>query len=443
MANAQRGVSKDALTAKLAKIDATIADAKKATKAATWLKHAQETYKVLSAPVANIFVGMPFEEAQINIGKPDSSNANVNLNGKAYTEHVYPWMKLYVGADNKIGTWVMTQQVSDKDLVGVIMNSYNKALELDAKKMAEPVGEGLKMLENYLNQSASVAMDAGLNKLAAEAYARAYAVQETPGFTGIVNKQYLFYSGFLYVVDAQNNNDQASYAAGSVVLNKALQSGYTDEDGNIYYYLYLCYFGQDDSSVRVANLQRAKQLLMEGLSKYPKNDKIVEGLINIYTSADSASLGDPSELVNMVDAALARDPKNRDMWYGRGRIFFSLKNYDESIKSFKKVAELDPKDAQVHFFIGYFYLVQADAMNDEINKKDYKSNAEFNEDQEKVKGVYRAAIPYLEKSYELNPKDLRNVELAKEVTFKLRDEEGMMPKYEKYNKAYKELKGAN
>jgi hypothetical protein len=30
MANAQRGVSKDALTAKLAKIDATIADAKKA-----------------------------------------------------------------------------------------------------------------------------------------------------------------------------------------------------------------------------------------------------------------------------------------------------------------------------------------------------------------------------------------------------------------------------
>ena len=175
MANAQRGVSKDALTAKLAKIDATIADAKKATKAATWLKHAQETYKVLSAPVANIFVGMPFEEAQINIGKPDSSNANVNLNGKAYTEHVYPWMKLYVGADNKIGTWVMTQQVSDKDLVGVIMNSYNKALELDAKKMVEPVSEGLKMLENYLNQSASVAMDAGLNKLAAEAYARAYA----------------------------------------------------------------------------------------------------------------------------------------------------------------------------------------------------------------------------------------------------------------------------
>ena len=182
---------------------------------------------------------------------------------------------------------------------------------------------------------------------------------------------------------------------------------------------------------------------MEGLAKFPKNDKIVEGLINIYTSADSGSLGDPSELINMVDAVLQRDPKNRDMWYGRGRIFFSLKNYDESIVSFKKVAELDPKDAQVQFFIGYFYLVQADAMNDEINKKDYKSNAEFKEDQEKVKGVYRAAIPYLEKSYELNPKDLRNVELAKEVTFKLRDEEGMMPKYEKYNKAYQELKGNN
>ena len=167
MANAQR-VRKDALTSRLTKADATIADAKKASKAATWLKHAQECYKILSAPTADIFVGMPFEEAQINIGKPESSNANVTLNGKAYTEHIYPWLKLYVGADNKIGTWVMTQQVSDKDLVGAIMSSYNKALELDAKKMIQPVGEGLAMLENYLNQSASVAMDAGINKNEAE-----------------------------------------------------------------------------------------------------------------------------------------------------------------------------------------------------------------------------------------------------------------------------------
>lgn len=439
MANAQR-VNKDALTSKMAKADATIADAKKAAKAATWLKHAQECYNVMSAPTADIYVGMTFDEAQINIGKPESSNANVTLNGKAYTEHIYPWLKLYVGADNKIGTWVMTQQVSDKDLVAAAINSYTKAVEMDAKKMVEPVGEGLTMLENFLNQSASVAMDAGLNRLAAENYIKAYSVQESKGFTGVPNHQYLYYAGFLYVVDAQTSGNQASYAKGAEALNKALAAGYADETGDLYYYLYLCYFGQEDSSVRVANLQRAKQLLMEGLSKYPTNDKIVEGLINLYTSADSGSLGDPSELINMVDAALARDPKNRDMWYGRGRIFFSLKNYDESIASFKKVAELDPKDAQVQFFIGYFYLVQADAMTEEFNKKDYKSTAEWNEDQDKVKAVYRSAVPYLEKSYELNPKDLRNVELAKEVTFKLRDEEGMMPKYEKYNKAYQELK---
>ena len=47
-----------------------------------------------------------------------------------------------------------------------------------------------------------------------------------------------------------------------------------------------------------------------------------------------------------LDAALQRDPKSRDLWYGRGQIFYNLKNYDESIASFKKVVELDPKDAQ-------------------------------------------------------------------------------------------------
>ena len=275
---------------------------------------------------------------------------------------------------------------------------------------------------------------------AAENYYKSYFIKTHCATQDPEIGKYVYYAGYLWVLDGNMNKKQASFKKAVEALSKALEIGYTDEKGDIYHFLYHAYNGQSDSAVREANMQRAKQLLMEGLSKYPKNDKIVEGLINIYTSADSGTLGDPSELINMVDAALARDPKNRDMWYGRGRIFFSLKNYDESIASFKKVAELDPKDAQVQFFIGYFYLVQADAMNDEINKKDYKSNAEFNEDQEKVKGVYRAAIPYLEKSYEANPKNLSTLEVLKSLTFRLREEDGIQAKFEKYNKLFNEAK---
>ena len=60
--------------------------------------------------------------------------------------------------------------------------------------------------------------------------------------------------------------------------------------------------------------------------------------------------------------------------------------------------------------------------------------------QEKVIASYKAAVPALEKAYELNPNNLATVETLKVLTFRLRDEDGMMPKYEKYNKALEELK---
>ena len=141
----------------------------------------------------------------------------------------------------------------------------------------------------------------------------------------------------------------------------------------------------------------------------------------------------------MVDGALERDPQNKDMWFGRGRIFYSMKNYDESIASFKKVVEIDPNDAQSMYFLGYFYIAKGDALNEEINKRDYKSAAAYNEDQKGVNAIYMEAIPYLEKAYELNPEDFTTVETLKVLCFRLRDEAGIMEKYDKYNKIFEEM----
>ncbi len=432
MANAQK-VNKDAILSKLAKCDADVADAKKGAKAATWINRGKAYYEAAAAPTKDIFQDMDFTMASVNLGKPEATNEGVVVNGSPYTEMVYPWFKLYV-ADGKIATWIPTQQVKDEDLAAVALASYNKAYELD-NKSRDKVMEGLKQIENYYSQSGNVNMNAGRYGEAAYDFASAYAVQESPAFTGEKNPSYLYYAGYLYVVDGSEHKE--SFAKGADALNKALEAGYTDAEGNIYYYIYHAYFGQTDSPVRAANMQRAKNMLMEGLAKFPKNDRIIEGLINVYTA--ESSVGDPSELIEMVDGALQRDPKSKDLWFGRGRIFFSLKNYEESIASFKKVVEIDPKDAQAMFYIGYFYIARADGMNEEMNKRDYKSNAAWKEDQQKVTEAYKEGVPYLEKAYELNPNDRRTVESLKALTFRLRDEDGMQAKYEKYNKAFEEM----
>ena len=145
-------------------------------------------------------------------------------------------------------------------------------------------------------------------------------------------------------------------------------------------------------------------------------------------------------MIDVVDGALKRDPKNKGLWYGRGRIFYSLKDYDQSIESFKKVVELDPKDAQSLYYVGYFYVLKADGLNNEFNQRDYKSNDEFKADQAKITAVYKEAIPFLEKSYEANPKDVRTLEVLKSLTFRLREEDGIQAKFDKYNKLFNEAK---
>lgn len=435
MAIAQK-VNKEAIVAKLAKADSDSKDAKKAAKGATWITRGNAYYEAAEAPSKDIFQDMDYSMAAVALGRATAQADNVVLNGAAYTEYTYPMLKVYVAADGKIKTWVVTQTVKEGDLAMEAANSFVKAAEVDPK-LAAKANEGLVKVENYYRTMGSVNNAAGKAGESAQNFLSAFAVQEMKGYTGEKNYDYLFNAGLMYVVDGETN--PASYAKGAEVLNKALEAGHTDAEGNIYFYLFHAYNGQKDSSVRVANLQRAKQVLMEGLAKFPSNTLIIEGLISIYIDPENP-VGDPNELVEMVDGALSRDPQNKSLWNSRAIMFDRMKNYDESIKSFQKVVELDPKNVQAIYNLGLSYVFKGDSMNDEMNSRDYRSNADFQADQKKVIEAYKPAVPVLESAYEIDPKNATVVETLKNLTFRLRDEEGMMAKYEKYNKALNELR---
>ena len=435
--NAQK-INKPVLLDKIAKADATVNDAKKGKKAASWISRGDAYFKAATEPTKELFAGVGYSVVEVAWGLPESKTDGVVINGNTFTEMVYPWAKIYV-ANNQVITWEQTQFVKEGDLVMEAFNSYMKAYELD-NSQAGKVELALTRLANFLLQTGNAWQDMGRWGDAAENYYKSYFIKTHCATQDPEIGKYVYYAGYLWVLDGNMNKKQASFKKAVEALSKALEIGYTDEKGDIYHFLYHAYNGQSDSAVREANMQRAKQLLMEGLSKFPANDNIIAALIDIYTG--DSNVGDPSDLVKMIDAALERDPKNRDMWFGRGKVFYNLKNYDESIVSFKKVIELEPTNAQATFFIGYFYIAKGDAMSEEINKRDYKSSAEWTADSQKVTEVYKQALPYLEKAYELNPKDFSTVETLKILTFRLRDEEGMAPKVEKYAKIYNDMKAA-
>ena len=75
-----------------------------------------------------------------------------------------------------------------------------------------------------------------------------------------------------------------------------------------------------------------------------------------------------------------------------------------------------------------------------INEKQYTSQAAYDADLEAVNDIYRQALPAFEKALEINPNSVDTLESLKAICFRLRDDAGMMDKYNKYNAAWQAAK---
>ncbi len=423
-------VNKEALLAKIEKSDADIANEKKATKAATWLNRGKAFYEVAIEPTKSLFVNIDAAMLKLAVGEPKSAEKQT-LNGVEYDAWVYPYFTAYV-KDNKVATWKQTRWVM-KDAPAKAIEAYNKAYELDSK-MAEKVKEGLKQVSDFCSQAGNTGIDSGDYAEAAKAYVTAYKAQSSPAY-GEADPALLYYAGYLLTVDGANN--PKSFVQGAKLLTQAIEKGYADEEGNIYYYLFHCLYGQKEADK--ANVMKAKDALLTGIEKFPKNERILDGLMQLYTSEEG--VGDPADLIALIDKAIQDNSSNVDLWFGRGRIFYALKDYDQSIDSFKKVVELKPDMFEGNYYLGVFYTIKGDALNKEMNEKQYSSQAAYDADLKGVNDIYMAAVPWFEKAHQLKTDDIDTLEFLKSLCFRLRDEPGIMEKYNTYNDLYKKAKG--
>ena len=424
-------VNKSAIVGKLQKSDADIADAKKNAKASTWMNRGKVYYEAAVAPTKDVFVGMETMMLKMTAGEPQSVGQET-LAGVAYESWVYPFVTVYV-KDGKVATWTETQTVYE-GAGQVAVEAYLKALSLD-QKQAEKVKEGMQQLANYYSQLGNTSLDAARYADAADGYLNAHNILSNPVMGEKQDGTLIYYAGYLRTMDGANNPE--SFVKGAKHLEDALAMNYADDEGNIYYYLFHCYYGQKDADK--AFILKSKDALLAGIEKFPSSERILEGMMSLYTTEEG--VGDPQDLVAMLDSQLAQNPTSVDLWFGRGRLFYALKDYEKSIESFLKVAELKPELYEGWFYLGLFYTLRGDQQNNVINEKQYTSQAAYDADLEAVNAIYRQAIPAFEKALEIQPNSVDTLESLKAICFRLRDEAGMMDKYTKYNEAWKAAKG--
>lgn len=424
-AAAQVGVNEASLLKKLSKSDADIQDPKKEAKSSTWITRGKVYFETLQAPVANVATELDAPYFEMYTGKPQSR-----------TEEVweYPWVTLYF-RNGKTYAWEQKTFIYNKSAGNVALEALLKAYELDPKQSSK-IKSVLENMVRYYTNDAIVNASLKHFDVAVDSYEMAYKAQTNPAY-GTPNPELLYLAGY-YATVLGGEGDAEMYARGEGFLTKALESGFSDGEGDIYYLLYHCLYGQRDSDE--SKVFAAKDALLEGLMKYPKNENVLKCLIHLYTSVEG--MGDPAELVEIVENSLAEHPDNIDLLVSRGQLFYNLGDFDESISSFKQVVELKPDWFEGNLNLGKIYTLKGEKLREEMQTRDIKSNSEYEAELEKILEAYKQAVPWFEKALEIEPGHAETVERLKILCFQLRDSgDEYMPKYEKYDAMYKQLNG--
>lgn len=417
---------------KLEKADAACADVKKGAKAATWIAHAKAYSNAFMAPTKELGVGVPVY-AIPTLSQPEGTAEELFLGNPVIT-YQYEYVDIYINpASGLIEGWKQKKSVKE-NLAETAIESLKKAYEMDPKSGSKiiPLAQSLA---NALAQQGDVLNSIGNILESGYAFELAFRAQSIVP-EAQANYGNLYNAGMQYTMHASSLEGEEAIAAferGEKIFNEALAAGYNDEAGNIYYFLFHSYYGQREKN-REEYLAKSKEALLTGIKLYPKNTTILDGLMNFYTA--EVGVGDPAELTEMIEKSLQDDPTNYDLWFGRGRVYNAMKNYDECIKSFEKCAEIDPNGFESNFYVAYFIIEKANALVETLNSTPNMSYEAYNAENEKINLVFAEAIPWLEKAHELNPTDIASIEYLNGICFRLREMEGMMDKYNKYHELY-------
>ena len=292
---------------------------------------------------------------------------------------------------------------------------------MDAKAVAK-ANEGLTKLKDYYLQEADNMYKLGAYKAAGEGYTVAEKLLEN---LGTPDQSLAFNIGYCYVLDGD-------FDGALTFLEKSKANNY-EADGTLYYLLFHCYFKNN-----TGDMVKSKEALLEGVSKYPQNNNLIESMTMFYSREGSTE--DPEEVFGLIKAAIDADPTNVDLWAGLGNVYLKSERWDEAIETYTKAVELQPESEINQLRLGYTYCLKGDAAQDELTKQTFTSYEESNKAQAAVNEIYAASVPSLEKAYELNGKNMTTIELLKSIYYRLSyDDESMKAKYDQINAVYKEM----
>ena len=348
----------DALKA-LEKAKKESVDAKKSTNPATWIKLADAYTALYDAPIKSLWLGATRVELKVLLKDQRIINTEQkNVNGVNYTVDSYEDKSLYYSEDGVLASWIVTKKYIDEDLLNQAFNALNSAAENDSKSAkTKDITEKLIGLKTRYQNEAMAAYAMGDFKNATDNFEASLKASTHK----LVNQV----DTVIYYYTALTANMCKDYNRAVEYFKMAIQKGY-EANGDAYSYLAEAYKGNNE-------VEKAKEALSTGFTKFPTNQSILVSLINAYLESND----DPNKVLALIKKAQENEPTNASLYYAEGNVWKNLKDIDKAIECYKKSVEIDANYYFGSFAMGAAYYDRAVELqtkaSDEVDDAKYEA----------------------------------------------------------------------
>lgn len=308
------------------------------------------------------------------------------------------------------GFYYLGYVYGEKDDYGKMIDAFDKSLSIsnefksqidDQKKYfwANLFNKGVSFYQKGVNttdkDSSKIQFDKAINMFE-------YATKLEPDSVDT-------YKNLAFVYMGAGENDKAIEPLQKMIKYDKSLDGYKYL-GEIYYnngilqkQQYTSTHDSQDSLKAVENFNNAIKILEEGREQYPDNPELLLTLSNSYINAGKADVA-----LSSFKTLVEKDPDNKYYRYNYGVLLLGKNDFENAAAQFEKAIAVDPEYQNAIYNLAVTYVKWGTAINKMAEDKGEMENTEY-------KQKYQQALPYLEKSVELQPEDAPTWELLGKV----------------------------
>ena len=264
----------------------------------------------------------------------------------------------------------------------IAVESFKKSAELDTKKSFE--GERALYLINLTNifyQEGAEGFRSSNFPMAIENFKQAFDIAQIDNRFDTIAAFNIGMSGVY--------SDQPEIAA--EYLNKCVEAKFMDPRVYLFY---------SRAEKQLGDTTKAFEILNMGREYFPN-----ESSLQLEEAQLFLETGNNDKLISSLKESVAADPTNPNLYRVLGQTYENTGDVENALIYYKKAVEIKPDFGDAIFNIGAIYVNRASVLYTEANNLPFEETEKYNKLKADADANLHEALPYLEKSMELNPGD--------------------------------------